>query len=220
MAQRIRWWWRAAIVCAINVVGIAVATEIIWGISRGEPFAWRWIYPRPIVFQFRGFGVLLAVVAVCAATLLGFTVNHWLLRRRFRASLSEAVRRIWHSLRFWRRAWLWRALAAVATVIAVALFWAIYVVDLGLSYWLGTMLHAWHAAHLGPAQKPTLTAPEWASRTNDVMLLTAGAVLGLIVLRLLCLRAAPNDGLLRCLKCDHILQGLAEPRCPRCGQPI
>ncbi|MBN1344752.1 MAG: hypothetical protein JXQ73_18815 [Phycisphaerae bacterium] len=25
---------------------------------------------------------------------------------------------------------------------------------------------------------------------------------------------------LRCIKCGHILEGLSEPRCPECGQPI
>lgn len=32
-------------------------------------------------------------------------------------------------------------------------------------------------------------------------------------------RRKPSE-YLRCLKCDHILKGLAEPRCPECGERI
>lgn len=29
-----------------------------------------------------------------------------------------------------------------------------------------------------------------------------------------------RERLIRCLQCGHILQGLSEPRCPECGEPI
>jgi hypothetical protein len=30
----------------------------------------------------------------------------------------------------------------------------------------------------------------------------------------------PPDGELHCRRCNHILRGLSEPRCPECGEPI
>jgi hypothetical protein len=31
---------------------------------------------------------------------------------------------------------------------------------------------------------------------------------------------SPDDGELHCRRCNHILRGLSEPRCPECGEPI
>ncbi len=66
---------------------------------------------------------------------------------------------------------------------------------------------------------PTLAAT-WIRRTHEVLLLTVGAILAMAVFRVLCLRGAPADGMLHCLRCDYILKGLSEPRCPECGEPI
>ncbi len=46
-----------------------------------------------------------------------------------------------------------------------------------------------------------------------------GFVAGVLIWAWLRRRAA-SDGFLHCLKCGYILKGLAEPRCPECGEAI
>lgn len=67
---------------------------------------------------------------------------------------------------------------------------------------------------------PTISVATWIQRTHEVLLLTVGAILAMGVFRVLCLRGTPADGMLHCLRCDYILKGLTEPRCPECGEPI
>ncbi len=46
---------------------------------------------------------------------------------------------------------------------------------------------------------------------------TACACVGWMLLTIAYVR---GDGETRCRKCNHILRGLSEPRCPECGEPI
>ncbi|MCP4247555.1 MAG: hypothetical protein GY778_10945 [bacterium] len=275
MTGKMNWYWRAGIVCLINVAGIALLTEAFWRFSRGDPFMWRQVCPGPAVFQFRGMGIVLGLIAIGVPTMTGLAADRILAGRRCRASSSEAVRCVWHALGFWRHGWWWRGSAASVVVLAVALLCAAYWSGDPIARRIGTALHSRIATQTGtlttattvtppqstlgytipsvgagslPAQLadpalapvlaqflapvqntpgftaaavPTPTPAEvWIRRAHDVLTMIAGAVLALVVFRLLSLRAGPTDGYLHCLQCDYILNGLSEPRCPECGKHI
>jgi uncharacterized paraquat-inducible protein A len=62
---------------------------------------------------------------------------------------------------------------------------------------------------------------------GNLILILAGLLLfttmpGMTIYALLTRRLGPPvpDGELHCRRCNHILRGLSEPRCPECGEAI
>jgi hypothetical protein len=109
--------------------------------------------------------------------------------------------------------WFWRGLIAVAVgVVANAIYiWAttegVLVVPFG---------YAWNWLH-----------PLWSKGTGCryfslglIYLPVLVVVLGIYGLLTRWLGGRLPDGELHCRRCDHILRGLSEPRCPECGEAI
>lgn len=265
-----KWWWRVSLICLLNAVGITVLTEFVWNVLRGDPFLWRRLGPGPILFEFRGMGIILGLLTVGLPTVAGLTINRWLLERRFRRSLSAAIGHAWHSLGIWRLAWLNRSALAVAVVCLIgaasSVLWERQPISRligtklgqsptsktalplaapgnpsGIVYNLGSGNYVVQAGNPPPRgflippllvgnssptgatpllATPTIAVATWIQRTHQALLMTMGAFLTMVVFRILCLRGTPADGMLHCLRCDYILKGLIEPRCPECGEPI
>ncbi len=247
MTGRTRWWWRLPLVCGVNVVGVVLLTEALWIVTSGEPYMSRWIAPKPSLFQFERTGAWLAMIAIGVPTMLGLSLNYWLMRHPFRRSLTEGLKRVWSGLQLWRYGWWWRSVVTVLVVFGLALAYASFSRTDPIAHATGTLVNAWLTPPVATqpatftlpfAPVPTAAPPTaglarllqssqtttgvrpLVERSYEIILIVFGAALALMVFRILCVRGVPRDGLLRCLRCNHVLHGLTEPRCPECGEAI
>ncbi len=93
--------------------------------------------------------------------------------------------------------WFWRGLIAVLAAVIVGLFLSLFILRL-------------------------LSVPQFTSVPVQILLrlitpLVAVTVYGVLTARLGPTRPDPET---RCRTCGYILRGLAEPRCPECGERI
>jgi hypothetical protein len=112
--------------------------------------------------------------------------------------------------------WFWRG--AIATILGMVLK---LVLDL-VAY-----LSGGDNAVVVPVLRtiePLLGGPSLASviLSRTIVYTTPTVVASLVVYALLTRAFGPPvlDGELHCRKCDYILRGLSEPRCPECGEVI
>lgn len=87
----------------------------------------------------------------------------------------------------------------------VNLILTVMLAALAVLAWTATSVHAWNTYSVPPVF------------LVGSLTLTSVACLGWILLNLSPRRL---DGETRCRKCQHILRGLSEPRCPECGERI
>ena len=109
--------------------------------------------------------------------------------------------------------WFWRAVIAVwaaggGTLLVSVLLWK----PIDAAYW-------WLVGHWGASTGMPVLADAAASLILfELPVLIAGLVGYGVVTRLF--GPTRREAETRCRKCDYILRGLTEPRCPECGERI
>ena len=69
----------------------------------------------------------------------------------------------------------------------------------------------------------TVLVPDWAEAMLVILTFATGALAAIVTYTSLTRRYSPEAILereTRCRKCQYILRGITEPRCPECGERI
>jgi hypothetical protein len=108
--------------------------------------------------------------------------------------------------------WLWRGAIALVLGLSFAMLFLTRVAD--PLYWTARQIRRLLPAHL---------ATDAVTEMLEVTFLLWVPILAALIAHGLLARwfGPPSaDGEPHCRRCDHILRGLSEPRCPECGEAI
>ena len=107
--------------------------------------------------------------------------------------------------------WFWRAAFAVGVIFG--------------SLWVVAAVRPVANAIKDAVWYLTVSRMNWARAFMGTYGIVFGVSVAIITLAAYALAtrlfgAKPHDGETRCRKCDYILRGITEPRCPECGERI